>query len=180
MWWFSNRSDDPDQAGRFDLERPHGTCYFADDPVGALIERLSSPDDVEPMVTFADLENLRVWTGVLTRPEGAADTTDRSARLPKELGAITPYDLPWAWADALHADGRGGVLYWLRFDPAASRGVAVFGPASAPDHPPQQSTWPELEPRPAVAWLEQLVEAVDVVDVPSDAEIAEAGEPEAG
>ncbi len=35
MWWFANRSDNPEEAGRFDLRRPNGTCYFATDPVAA-------------------------------------------------------------------------------------------------------------------------------------------------
>ncbi|HEY3140297.1 MAG TPA: hypothetical protein VGJ86_04170, partial [Acidimicrobiales bacterium] len=32
-WWFSS-----DGSGRFDLAPPHGTCYLATDPIGALRE----------------------------------------------------------------------------------------------------------------------------------------------
>ena len=34
-WWFSS-----DGQGRFDLEPPRGTCYLADEEVGALLEVL--------------------------------------------------------------------------------------------------------------------------------------------
>lgn len=178
MWWFANRSDDPDEAGRFDLERPHGTCYLADDPVAALIERFASPDDLEPQVTYADVEATQVYVGTLARPDSVADTTDRAARLPKELGTVTPYELPWAWADALHADGRGGVRAWLRHDPAATTTIAVFGPASSRDEQPDPADWPDPgSPESARRWLPWLAVAVEVCDVPAEADVSVADEP---
>jgi len=36
-WWFSS-----DGAGRFDLAPPRGTCYLADDEMGALLEVLAA------------------------------------------------------------------------------------------------------------------------------------------
>jgi hypothetical protein len=83
MWFFSNRSDDPDQGMRFDLERPHGTCYLATDPVAALIEKLADPDDEDPLVSTRVLERLVVWTGELLHP-------------PTVANAMAP--LPCSWA----------------------------------------------------------------------------------
>lgn len=178
MWWFSNRTDDPDAAGRFDLERPHGTCYLADDAVGALIERFASPDDLDPLVTYADVEDTHVYRGIVARPASVADTCDRAARIPKELGTVTPYTIPWAWADALHADGRGGVRAWLRHDPAGTTGIAVFGPASSPGHLPDPADWPDPgPPEPAVRWLLWLRDAVDIDDVPTNADLPVAPDP---
>lgn len=178
MWWFANRSDHANAAGRFDLERPNGTCYLADDPVAALIERFASPDDLEPLVTYTDVEATQVYVGTVARPDSVADTTDRAARMPKELGTVTPYTLPWAWADALHADGRGGVRAWLRHDPAASTTIGVFGPASSPDQPPDPVDWPAPgPPQPALRWVAWLAVAVELCDVPAEADVAIADEP---
>lgn len=178
MWWFSNRTDDADDAGRFDLPRPYGTCYLADDAVAALIETFASPADLEPVVTLADVEDTVVYEGVLARPAAVADTTDRAARVPKELGTITPYTLTWQWADALHADGRGGLRAWLRHDPAGSRTIAVFGPASAPGQLPDTDVWSEPSaPEPASRWLLWLREAVTLVDVPTESDVPEAPDP---
>lgn len=175
-WWFSTRSDDPDAAGRFDLERPGGTCYFADDPIGALVEKLTHPDDVEPLVTRDELERLVVWSGWLTRPPTIADTTARTSRLPRELGTLTPYDLCWAWADALAEAGRGGLLAWLRLDPAGTRSISVFGLAGVPA---PDDEWPPLADHPATSWADALAEAIDVIEErPVTGELLWAPEPE--
>jgi hypothetical protein len=160
-WWFGSRTANPD-PGRFDLEAPHGTCYFADDPVGALIEKLAEPDDVSPVVTVETVHRLHVHSGRLRHPAAVADATDRRSRLPKELGTVTPYTLPWAWADALHADGRAGIVAWLRLDPAASRGIAVFGPAGVPA--PDDSRWCALaRTSSGVDHLDGLREMFDII-----------------
>ena len=175
LWWFASRTDNPD-PGRFDLETPHGTCYFADDPVGALIEKLAEPDELSPVVTVETVHRLRVHSGTLRHPATVADATDRRSRVPKELGIVTPYTLPWAWADALHADGRGGIVAWLRLDPAASRGVAVFGPAGALDSDDPQ--WTALDGvSPGADHLDALRAMFDIVVEPvprrAEVEIAE-------
>ncbi len=95
-----------------------------------------------------------------------ADTTDRRSRLPKELGVSTPYALPWAWADALHADGRGGVVAWVRFDLAASRGIAVFGPAGVASGP-DRAQWTPLDTvTPGADHLDELRQVFDIVVEP--------------
>ncbi len=166
MWYFSNRSDDPDQGMRFDLERPAGTCYLATDPVSALIEKLSDPDDEAPLITTSVLDRIVVWTGELLFAWSVADVADRGARITLEIGTLTPYDQgPWLWADALHADSRGGIRWRLRFDPEQGIGVAIFGPASSPDELPDPGEWPDLDVCvPATHWVEELSDAFDIVD----------------
>lgn len=180
MWWFNARDRDPEEAGRFDLASPHGTCYLADDPVAALLERLWDPGDQDPLIPHRQLETTMVWQGRLTRTRRAADTTDRSSRLPKELGASTDYRHTWAWADALHDDGREGLIYWLRRDPAATRGLAVFGPASAPDRLPGPAEWPTLPQRVlATVYRDELAVLADILeDAPALDELEIAAEPE--
>jgi hypothetical protein len=46
-----------------------------------------------------------------------------------ETGNLVPCRLPWAWADAFHADGRNGIV---NRGPVRQRGsVALFGTAGA-------------------------------------------------
>lgn len=157
-WWFSTRTDNVN-AGRFDLAAPHGTCSFAIDPVGALIEKLTDPEQADPLVPGEDLERLLVWHGTLPSPwDVAADPTDRASRVTEELGTVTPYDLPWAWADALHRDGRAGLRYWLRLDPGAGRGLALFSDAGAPASPPP------LGHDVATAYVDDLRASFDIID----------------
>lgn len=171
MWWFSNRSDDPGAAGRYDLRRPRGTCYFATEPITALIEKLTDPDDIAALVDPADVAALDVWIGHLSRPEAVADTTRREARLPKELGTITPYGRCWDWADAFEAAGRGGLLAWARLDPGPGRTIAVFGPASDRSQPPDPEQWPLLaDTRSGADYLDELEASVDIIEDPPTAD----------
>lgn len=157
-WWFSTRTDNP-WPGRFDLAAPHGTCYFADDPVAAIIEKLADPAQPVPLIPHEDLERLRVWRGPLPSPWNVvADTTDRASRVPKELGTSVPYEVPWSWADALHDDGRSGLRYWLRFDPGAGRGIAVFAESGEPDAPP----WLRYET--AAFYVDDLRASFDIIE----------------
>lgn len=171
-WYFHNRSDDPDQGNRFDLPRPHGTCHFAREPVPALIERLSDPEELAPCVTYQLLEQLTVWQGPLDLDGELADLTARASRIPIEIGTVTPYQLPWDYAEGLHALGRVGLQWTMRFDPAASTGVAVFGPASEPGQLPDPAVYAPLEGRQsATRFLDELSEVFDIGDVPSFAEL---------
>lgn len=172
-WWFSSRTSREDVAGRFDLRAPRGTCYLADDPAGALAEKLIDPDDIEPVVTHDALDRVAVWTGELQAGD-VADTTSRASRMSKELGTVTPYVLPWAWADACDGEGRDGLVAWLRLDPGPGRGLALFADAS----PTAEDVWRtrcDLGTRaPAMSWLRQVAEVVDVVDVPALRDVEDA------
>lgn len=177
-WWFTarDRSDDP---GRFDLVSPYGSCYFADDPVVALIEKLTDPEDLDALISTATLDALVVWEGPVVGTHQIADLTARSSRVSKQLGAGSDYEASWTWADALHADGRSGIRWWQRLDPGPGRGVVVFGPTSAPEALPDPHQWPPLEVRtPAHAWRDELEDVFDIVeDLPQLDELERAPDP---
>jgi hypothetical protein len=169
-WWFSARDTTPD-PGRFDLRAPRGTCYLAENPAGAIIERVAEPDADDPApVTVDALSALRIWSGQLDDGSGLADTTVASVpRLTGELATIVPYDLPHAWVDALDGSGASGILYRARF--ASVSAVGLFGPAGAPepddtDDPRHRGTFRRA---PATAFLADLPpafrgDAVDGID----------------
>lgn len=143
-WWFSTRTSNPD-PGRFDLEHPRGTCYWALSAATALIEKITDPDqDDPPVVTVTALARLKVWKADRVRQarSGLADTTVASVpTLTGELATIVPFDPPWRWADAFDAAHRNGILYRARF--ASDESVALFGLAGAPDDaPPAEPTLP--------------------------------------
>lgn len=139
-WWFSTRTSAND-PGRFDLRSPRGTCYWALSAPAAVIEVTSDPDQLDPPVlTLAALERLAVWQALdvpAARSKLADITRAAVPGLTAELSTIVPYDIPWAWADALHADGRHGLLYVARF--ALEESVALFGAAGAPCSVPPAS-----------------------------------------
>lgn len=164
-WWFAARG--PTGGGRFDLASPRGTCYLADDPVAALLEVLRPPYVTGRSIVAAQALQARVVWHVGGAPDVTivADATARRAAgfgVTKEIGTITPYDVPRAWADALDAAGHGGVRWWLRFDPADGRGVALFGEAGP------RPGWPQGERRPADDYRALVGElGVEVLDVPA-------------
>ena len=122
-WWFSSSAH-----GRFDLDPPRGTCYLADDEVGAMLEVLGPVVVVSP----AWAGRLSMWHLGLPQQCSAADTTVRAARgfgVTAELASMTPYDLPQRWAAAFAAAGHQGVRYRVRHDPGGSRALALFGAA---------------------------------------------------
>lgn len=150
-WWYSTRTGNPD-PGRFDLESPRGTCYWALSPASAIIEKTTDPDQGDqPVLTLGALRRLRVWKAVDVPPARSklADTTRPSVpRLTAEISTIVPFDVPWAWADAFHADGRNGILYRARF--AMDESVALFGDAGVPDEAP------DAMPLSAVSFIDTL------------------------
>lgn len=129
-WWFSS-----DGQGRFDLAPPRGTCYLADDEVGALLEVLGPVVVVSPEWA----RRLSMWHLGLPDQCSAADITVRAARgfgVTAELATITPYALPQRWAAAFAAAGHQGVRYRVRHDPGGSRALALFGAAG------ERRRWP--------------------------------------
>ncbi len=129
-WWFSS-----DGSGRFDLEAPHGTCYLATDPIGALREATRGGPVSTTWVGDRELRTVGP-----PDPAGrlAATTRKGAARfgLTTELVTVVPYDLPRRWAGAFHQAGFAGIRHELRHDPRArASGVSLFGPAGPGTHP---------------------------------------------
>jgi hypothetical protein len=123
-WWFSS-----DGSGRFDLSPPHGTCYLAEGPVGALIEHF----DGITVVPQEELDRLRIST--LTPGAGVrlADCSNPAARrfgADLALSAGGDYARTQHFATWFHDGDFDGVRYLLRNDPAATLvGIALFGRA---------------------------------------------------
>lgn len=149
-WNFSCRDRRERRAGRLDLAGGRGSCYWSDDELGALHERLTDPDDLDALVPASLLDRLRVWHHTPPPPGSAADTTAREGGLPKEFGAGTHYARYWAWADLLDAEGRHAVRTWSRMAPHAVRNVTVFGDAGPATHLPDDG-W-----APASDWGDEL------------------------
>jgi hypothetical protein len=128
-WWFSSSLE-----GRFDLRPPKGTCYLAQDPIGAMLE-LIGPDITGGVVSETFLDNRRLRRLDVPRPHRLANLADRRASgfgVSAEIHTVVPYRLPQAWAAALKEVGADGVRYQLRHDPSFKGvGVGLFGQAGA-------------------------------------------------
>jgi hypothetical protein len=109
-WWFRAREGREFEAGRFDLAGGRGTCYFADDELAALRERLLDPEAPDFRPPSSVLDGLRVWTVEPPPPTSAADTTDPDRGLPLEFGGGSDYEACWPWSDRLDADGEAAEL----------------------------------------------------------------------
>lgn len=123
-WWFSGSGE-----GRFDLREPEGTCYLATDELSALLEAVG-PDRQGGAISTRFLEDRRLRRLRAPRSRSLADLTSRRASgfgLTLEIHTIVPYDLPRAWAASLRKAGAEGLLFFVRHDPAAGHGVALFG-----------------------------------------------------
>lgn len=148
-WRFSNRTDAGEDAGRFDLDRNRGTCYFAATPVGAILERVADPEaDEQVLISIDTLRNMRVWSGDLPLTDALADVTVASVpELNAEISATGDYELPWEWADAFDAADRSGIRYHGRF--AQQPCAAVFGDKGLPSVDDQPAV---LAPKAATAY----------------------------
>jgi RES domain. len=129
-WWFSS-----DGSGRFGLERPNGTCYLAETPLGALIEHF----DGIALIPQEDLDQRSISTLSPGRAFRLADCTSSRARgfgADLSLSAGSDYERTQRFAAWFHANGFDGVRYFLRNDPTATLiGIALFGSAGEQDLP---------------------------------------------
>jgi hypothetical protein len=131
-----------DGGGRFDLAAPWGTCHFAEEPLGALIESCcrTSPEVDEQAIASHRLSLLTTEA-----PLRLADCTSPLAfgwGLTAEIHSIPDYTGTQRWARAFHAAGFDGIRYLLRHDPSRSlAGVARFGREGV------QEDWAEPETR---------------------------------
>jgi hypothetical protein len=121
-WWFGSTG-----AGRFDLSPPRGTCYLAEDPLGAFVEVFR-----EAHLVPEEAVRRRVQSHLgLPRPLRLAD-----------CAALA---LTGAWAAAFATAGFDGIRYLLSHDPAQRLvGYALFGDAGEAH---DAETWPPGEAR---------------------------------
>lgn len=129
-WWFSS-----DGTGRFDLDAPAGTCYFATDGYAAIREA----SRLGPVTTdWVQARELREVSPPDPQARLAAATRKAAGRfgITTELVTVLPYDLPRRWAAAFRAHGFDGIRHQLRHDQRARpSGVALFGSAGSTDLP---------------------------------------------
>lgn len=160
-WYFASLPADPAAGGRFDLPAPDGTCYFANKPRVAALERVGRFTAQHKPVP-ADLVAARIVTSVATStlPAKAANLTAARAAthfgVTGELFTTPDYTIGQAWAAAVHDHRHEALTYTPRFSPG-ERAIAVFGP-SGPNPRPVQSVQP----------LGQVLQAarIPVIDIP--------------
>ncbi len=91
-WYFS--SSDGGQPVRYDLPRPNGSCYFADDPAGAWLEVFRG----QQVVPRQDIAVRSMVTAARTGDVLAlADLEGGAASIARRLGvrvASIPFDIP--------------------------------------------------------------------------------------
>jgi hypothetical protein len=133
-WWFSNTG-----LLRFDLAPPDGTCYLAEEAIGAFVEvfqdwitapipipieevlaRSESHIGVPRMMVLADCTNPRALSFGVTAEIHSASDRAMSQR----------------WAIAFRSAGFDGVRYFVRHDPGQRQtAIALFGDAGLHDWP---------------------------------------------
>lgn len=138
-WWFGSTG-----AGRFDLSPPRGTCYLAEDPLGAFVEVFR-----EAHLVPEEAVRRRVQSHLgLPRPLRLADCVARKSRMFGVTAAIhstSDFALTGAWALGLATAGFDGLRYLLSHDPAQRLvGYALFGDAGEAH---DAETWPPGEAR---------------------------------
>jgi hypothetical protein len=146
-WWFSGSG-----RGRFDpVGTPFGTCYLAERPIGAWVEVFRK----RMLLHEAEVLERSLLSVTLGRDLRLADLTSRRALgfgVTSSLGAGHSYDEAQQFAVAAVAAGFEGIRYLVRHDPAQQLyGIALFGPAGAPD--PSDSAWPRAVDKPIPAEL---------------------------
>lgn len=125
-WFFASAG-----SGRFDIQKPNGSCYLADRPETAIRESLGVFTATTGCVTSEMAEQKQV--SFLALPGGlrAANLSDHLAiryKVTRELSTMSDYSVPHSWAKAFHSNGFGGVRYSSRFttEPGPNS-WAVFG-----------------------------------------------------
>lgn len=131
VWWYASvGAVEREGGGRFDLERPQGTCYLAESLDGALVEKLLRAR--AKVVVAERLDELFHATVTVRTTPPMADLSAPQATgfgLNAEVHTTLDYRTPRRWARALRRAGWRGVRYLLRGDPTASPGRALFGRA---------------------------------------------------
>jgi hypothetical protein len=128
-WYFSSQPDDR-PGGRFDLDHPHGTCYWAESLEGALLEAvLRVPRRAVTVDRLEELIHHSVKPGKGLRVADATSKLATSFAVNAEIHTTLDYERCREWARALYRDKWRGVRFALRSDSSLrSRANAVFGP----------------------------------------------------
>ncbi|MDW5594228.1 RES family NAD+ phosphorylase [Conexibacter stalactiti] len=129
---------------RFDLtDRPgHGTCYFAESPLGAFVETLQSFRSIS--LPRAEIAGRRLFAVKADFALVLADVTDNAAGrygIDASVGASSASDYAHSQALATRAFDAGfaGIRYHVRNDLSQRLvGVALFGPTG----PHGDDLWP--------------------------------------
>ncbi len=139
--WFFDAGPD----GRFNLA-DSGTCYLAEEPIGALVEkfgRLLRPGGVitEPLVDAQRLSRLR------PPKANIVDLTDPTVLgligLTAEIHSTSDYNLSQGWALALQEAGYDGIRYKARHDPRGRLvSITLFGSGKPPRSAAKTTTVP--------------------------------------
>lgn len=134
-WWFSDSG-----AGRFDLAGVPGmgTCYVAEDSLGAFIEVFRDFAG-RGIIAEVDVDQRRASILKVPRDVAIADCMRSRARSFEVTAAIhssEDYSLTQGWARAFLEAGFNGVRYRVSHDPSQRLlGVALFGPVGAQQWP---------------------------------------------
>lgn len=127
-WWFGS-----DGSQRFDLEKPHGTCYLGTSIETAIRERGRERLLRTGILSPAFVADMNVYELRLPSAVRAANTSDRVAvrfGANRELGTVEDYAVSCGWAQALHAEGYEGVAYASRYTSGDQwNSLALFGAA---------------------------------------------------
>ena len=174
-WWYGSSLD-----GRFDLAPPHGTCYVANDDLGAILETLGPdllPGGLAPARLLRDRQLRAVRVPHAHRLANCL--AQKAAKwITAEVGTLTPYEIPQAWAKAFHRGGFEGVRYGSRH--LTSRrpySVALFGSAG------ERSAWPKGRAVPLASDHRERLRrrcGVTLFDIPFEDELLFAKGPVAG
>lgn len=157
-WWFSSNG-----SGRFDLDPPQGTCYFATDAFAAIREATRTGPVTPGWIADRELRRLHP-PAPSARLAAVTRTKAATFGLTTELVTVTPYDLPRAWAAAFWKAGLAGIRHELRHDPRARpTGVSLFGPSG-------EGRWPQGR-REQIGRLHLRAAGVAVIDIPPSAAV---------
>lgn len=148
-WYYAALPADPSTGGRFDVPAPAGTCYFANRPLVAAMERVGRfTAQHKPVPTDLLTDRVVTEVGATDLPATAVNLlAERAATLfgiTGELFTTPDYSIPQAWAHAIHDQGHPALVHTPRFSPSG-RAIAVFGSRG-----PQPAATTSVQPLAAV------------------------------
>lgn len=123
-WFFSSHP-----GGRFNLEDPNGTCYFAED-IETAVREYYGPKVRRNELSAADVADLRVSRVIPPEMATYAHVSGAGAArfgITSELTTMGDYEVTRAWAEVFN-ERVNGLRYSSRFNPGAES-WALFGQA---------------------------------------------------